>query len=148
MTSVVTHASTDRHAEWGGTRRYIRIVIHPDTPSLRKAATRYTGGDFTNAAGCFHPAPDRERYDEERDEWKQVTDPHWAGVLRLSRDSLHTEAVTHECVHAALAIYRMDVAVVPNLGNGCGPREETLAYIVGDLTHSVVNALHAAGVYQ
>lgn len=68
--------------------------------------------------------------------------------MRLSRDALTTEIIVHECVHAAAAIYRMDVNTVMQLGDACNPQEETLAYIVGDLTKSVVNALHGAGAWQ
>lgn len=143
----VLHASTTRHDDWDGPARYIRIVIHPDVESFRKAAARYSGGAFTEATGCFHPAP--ERWGEVDGEWVEKSDRHWAGVLRLVQGhSLNTEAVTHECVHAAATVYRMDVCMTINLGNGCRAREETLAYIVGDLTAQVVAALYAAGCYD
>lgn len=142
------HASTDRHAEWGGTRRYIRIRVHDTTVELQDAAQAYRGDDFdwTGVAGCFHPAALRLRYDADGD-MTDVSDPHYAGTLRLSREQMTTEAVVHECVHAAAAIYRMDVCADVRLGTGCGDREETLAYIAGDLTHSVSEALHSAGVW-
>jgi hypothetical protein len=132
---TVLHASTTKHEWWGGPKRYIRIVVHETTPALQRAAARYRGTDFSNAAGCFHPAPERERF--HNGEWTSVTDPHWAGVLRVSKEWLDTEVVIHECLHAALAIYRMDVSTFVRLENGCGEREETLAYIAGDLTANV-----------
>lgn len=147
MTEVI-HAGTTRHADWGGQRRYIRIVIHDTIGDLQRAANRYrpASDGYRNAAGCFHPAPDRERY--VNGEWVLVTHPNWAGVLRLARGHIATEVVVHEMVHAASAIYRMDVAVRINLGNGCGPREETLAYIIGDITTQAVNVLHDAGAFE
>lgn len=144
--TVVLHASTSRHEEWGGPKRYVRVMLHPDVEHLRVAAARYAGGDFSQAAGCFHPAPDRWRSVD--GEWVMVTDPHWAGVLRLAVGHLGTEPVVHEVVHAAATIYRMDVRTIINLGNGCRDREETLAYMVGDLARSVVRALYAAGAYD
>lgn len=145
MTTVI-HASTSRHAEWDGPARYIRIVLHETVADLQRAASRYRRNDFSNAAGCFHPAPAREHYDGTT--WVNTTPKHWAGVLRLARDHLFPEVVAHESTHAALAIYRVDVAAYVQLGNDCGRREETLAYIVGDVTANVTDALHQAGAWD
>lgn len=146
MSVAVTHASTVDHDRWDGPKRYIRIAIHDTTAELQRAATRYRGGDFSNAGGAFHPAdtvittwPDGS--------WADTADRHWAGLLRLSRELLSTEVVTHECIHAAAAIYRMDVMTTINLGNGCRHREETFAYIAGHLTARVCNALHDVGAW-
>lgn len=139
--SLITHASTTRHTEWGGRCRYIRIVIHPTHQALREAASRFNGDDYSNAAGCFHPAPERFRIDKDGSETR-VTDPHWAGTMRLTLKEIDSEIVTHECVHAGLAIYRMDVCTDVRLGTGDNlRREEQLAYIIGDLTAQVSNAL-------
>lgn len=147
--TVTLHASTDRHDEWDGPRRYVRIIVHDTAEELRAAAYRYRDdtGDWTGTAACFHPADLRLRYDEDGTT-HDISDPHYAGLLRLSRDKgLGTEQVTHECVHAGAAIYRMDVCTMIRLENGCGEREETLAYIVGNLAAAVCNALHDAGVW-
>ncbi len=140
--SLILHASTTRHDEWGGSKRYIRIIVHDTTAEFQKASMRYRPWvDWSKAAGSFSPAPDREKCNDQG-EWILMKPLPWTGVLRLSREVLNFEVITHECVHAAAAIYRMDVKTTINLGYGCGPREETLAYIIGDLTASVAEALH------
>ncbi len=145
---LILHASTDRHKEWGGLKRYVRIVVYDTTAELRVAAVRYRPNtNFSHAAATFSPAPDRERCNEEG-EWILIVPPHWTGVLRFSREWLTTEVVTHECVHAAATIYRMDVVPTIILGPGCGYREETLAYIIGDLTAAVSDALCRGEVFE
>ena len=136
--AITLHASTTQHDRWGGPRRYIRVYVYDTTPELQRAAAGYRNeyDGFSAAGGCFHPA-----------EVKDDEDPHWAGVLRLSREYIGTEVVSHECIHAAAAIYRMDVQGYIVLGYGCGHREETLAHIAGDLIASVGNALHESGVW-
>jgi hypothetical protein len=145
MTAVL-HASTTRHAEWGGQARYLRIVLHDTTAAMQAAARRYRGGNWQGTGGAFHPAPVKERHDGTT--WIRTEAPHWAGVMRLSRTYLEAEVVAHECVHAGLAIYRMDVAGYVQLGEGCGRREETLAYIIGDVTAQVTGALRGAGAWD
>lgn len=145
--ALVTHASTIDHDRWDGPKRYVRIVVHDTTDEMRRAATRYRGEDFGNAGGMFHPADTViVRYPDGT--WQDAADRHYAGVLRLSREFVSTEVVTHECIHAAATIYRMDVMTKIVLGNGCGEREETFAYIAGHLTARVCNALHDAGVWS
>ncbi len=144
--TLILHASTTRHTEWGGLKRYIRIFVYDFTQELQRAGNIYRPGNWSDVGGSFHPAPYRERYIEQG-MWVSVTSPHWAGVMRLSLDCLNSEVVVHECVHAGAAIYRMDVKSNIILGYECRPREETLAYIIGDLAASVSNALHLAKVW-
>lgn len=146
MASTITHASTVDHDRWDGPKRYIRIVVHDTTDELRRAAVRYRGGDWTDAGGGFHPA-DVVLVEGDDGSLVDASHPHWAGVLRLSREFLTAEVVAHECIHAAAAIYRMDVATVINLGNGCRRREETFAYIAGHVIDLVSSALHEAGAW-
>lgn len=147
MTTLVTHASTVDHDRWDGPKRYVRIAIHDTTDEMRRAATRYRDEDFSDAGGMFHPA-DTVYVQNNDGTFTDCADPHWAGLLRLSREYLTTEVVTHECIHAAATIYRMDVVTTIVLGNGCGHREETFAYIAGHLIAQVTSALHDAGVWS
>ncbi len=90
MTRVL-HASTRRHEEWGGPKRYIRIIVHDTTAEFQKKVKAYNPFmTWSHAAGAFHPAPDRERCDEHGN-WVRVTPPHWAGVMRLSAEELCTQ---------------------------------------------------------
>lgn len=144
---LILHASTNDHDRWGGSKRYIRFIVYDTIAELQIAMARYRpDNNWSESAAVFSPAPDRERCNE-WGEWVSVTPLHWAGVMRLSCELLNTEVITHECVHAGLAIYRMDVKSNVVLGYGCSDREETLAYILGDLTASVFDALHLSNVW-
>jgi head-tail adaptor len=135
------------HLQYSGRRRYFRLFVHPDLDHFRRAAHRYSGADFSQASGCCHPAPVRERYDVATDTWYDSGDPHWAGIVRLVSGHIHSEVVAHEMTHAALVVYRMDIKADVRLSNGCGAREELLAYIVGDLTSQAADELHRLGVW-
>lgn len=150
MTVWATVTTERAHEETGGPRRWIRLIVHDTLDDLRAAADRYRPkgdpGWWDNCAACFHPAPVRIRYGPNDEE--QLIDTGFAGVLRLTTERLDTEIVSHECVHAALACYRMDVTAFVHLGNGVGAREETLAYLIGDLTAGVSSALHRLGLWS
>lgn len=129
---------------WNGPKRYIRIFLYDDVEDLRKAASRHYYNFADNrpdrAVGMFSPAPQRlfiDRNDNEIDK----TDKHWAGVMRLCTEYLTYEVVTHECVHAAAAIFRMDIKKLIVLGYGAYEREEQFAYLVGNLCDDVIWAL-------
>lgn len=146
---LILHASTDRHYMWGGPRQYIRILIHDTTKELQKAASRFRPyEDWSSAGGVFHSPDIRETYFEETDEWKTTSDPHYAGMIRFSRDYLNTEVVAHEAAHAAIFIYRRDLDENVTLGDEVGEKEENLCYIIGDVTASVNTALHVGGVFN
>lgn len=116
-----------------GPRRFWIVRIHPDVEHLRCAAARFRpqhdSGHWEEACGCCHPLG-----------WLNggKGDQKWppngyAGVIRYAEDYLTTEIVAHELVHAALWIYRMNVKSRVVLGDQCNDREESLAYIYGEL---------------
>lgn len=135
---LIMHASTTLHGEWGGPKRYVRIIVHETIPELQAAARAYNPYDysgFKNAAACFHTPVFREKCVD--GEWVGVVDNHYGGLIRLAREYINLEVVTHECVHAAAEIWRLDVQPSLAIGKFCGPREESFAYMVGDLTMAV-----------
>lgn len=148
MTRWATVSTIRAQEETGGPRRWFRLVVHDTLVELREAAHRFRpeyGADWwTECAGCFHPAPLRRRYD--KDGTEHQIDTGYSGTLRFSAELVTTEIVTHEVLHAALCAYRMDVTTYVNLGNGIGRREETLAYIHGDLCRATSDALRRFGL--
>jgi hypothetical protein len=84
------------------------------------------------AEACFQPTPHRERWDVDRKVWVTRHSP-CAGTLRLVDGNVTSEIVAHELMHAALQVYRGNVARSVRLEADCGPREEQLAYIYGEL---------------
>jgi hypothetical protein len=132
---TVLHASTQRHEEWNGNARYIRIVIHPSQDNYNLHVTH------EGSLGCFEPAHRREKYDRQTKSWRRIEDPHFGGVMRLIDGHLQYGIIAHECVHAAANIWRMDVSDEIQLGDDCGYREEGFAYLVGDLVHETTTAI-------
>lgn len=106
-------------------RRWWLVRIHPTVEHLRAAARRHRpqhdAGWWDDCVGCCSAAPD------------PLPSNGYAGMIRYAETHLTSEIVTHELVHAAAATYRMNVATVIDLGPECGPGEEDLAYIYGEL---------------
>lgn len=115
-----------------GTRRWFHVRVHPDVQHLQDAAAAYRlGEDFTECCGCVHPVPE------------PAPNSGYAGLVRFAEDWLTPEVVAHELVHAALVVYRLNVAVDVRLGRGCFGREEQLAYIYGELYADFERRFHA-----
>lgn len=150
MTEVL-YASTTRHEEWLGPKRYVCIVIHDTVEQFRDACKRYSyndsSGSWEGAVGAFHPVDRREKYSKTKKRWINTTPKHFAGVVRLCREWCTGEVIVHEVVHAACHIFRLDVAKRVNLGTNCHQNEEWFAYIVGDLTESVTEKLTDGGIW-
>lgn len=148
MTKVL-YASTTRHEEWLGNARYVCIVIHDTQEEFAKAAQAYVynapSGHFETAIGAFHPIVHREKYDKSKKKWVNNTSKHFAGTIRLCAAHVNYDVIVHEVVHAASHIFRMDVAKRVNLGTDCYQNEEWFAYIVGDLSSSVMESVKKSG---
>lgn len=146
--AVVLHASTDRHKQWGGPKRWVRVIIYDTLQEFQKVAMEHSYGrddEWKHAwAGWFAPVH-REAYDKKTDSWIDKTNKHYAGTIRFCAEHLEVDVVTHECVHASAYIYRQDVKKTGFIGVDCGILEESLCYIIGDLSQSVVDAIREHG---
>lgn len=117
-------------------RRWWWVRIYPTVEQLRAAATRSSPGtDFGQAYGVCHTA-----------RWWTETGLRYgkrgyAGVIRLAQPHLTGEIVGHELLHAAVAVYRMTINPDVRVGRACGPREEALAYLFGELYSSFATAM-------
>lgn len=135
------------------------MSIYPNPVALRKAARRYNrerGSDetFTDTLGVCQPAHLRSRFDSKTKTWNDSTSS-LAAIVRLSAEHLTREIVAHEAVHASLAVWRQhqwsknvagDCDATVNLGDDCGPIEETYAHLAGLLTSDMLGiAQHVLG---
>lgn len=127
------------------------VIVYPNSKQMREAASNHTAEtgervSFDGAAGVCHTY-ERIRIDPDGKEevLKQI------GTIRLVKDKLHTEVISHEVVHAAMHLYRLLHGVENPLdgsshnadfGNGCNQDEENFAYIYGSLFHSMNMKLH------
>lgn len=124
----------------GGTRRWFWVRVHSDRAAMLRAAYRmkpWLGKQFfsSDTAGLCHPVAGRYR-----DTDLAFENPRWpangfAGTVRLVADNMDSAIIAHELVHAAAAIYRMNIAPSIDLGDGFADigREEDFAYIYGGL---------------
>lgn len=138
----VAHASTTRHEEWGGPKRWVRIILHDNVGELQIAARKLSLAHvLVTTVGCYHAPTIPTEWDEKRQRVVSAFPNHYAGTIRLCRPWLNNDTVVHECVHAASMVYRMDIPEPFNIGVHYNPREEHLAYIVGDLANNVFAAI-------
>lgn len=134
----------ESHHRYNGRRRWITVTIHPDFAHMRAAGARRSGESslsLATAGALFQPAPMRQRCIG--GVWVDSAPTGNVGLMRLVSGHITTEVVAHECVHAALAIYRRDIHNPVTIGDlGDDDTEECLAYIVGDLIRGLTNQLH------
>lgn len=129
-------------------RRWWRVQVHDSAGTLQLAALKFRPRDapWDKAIGCCHPVRPWILQDDDPDnpagpvEWPRGG---YAGLIRLSAEHLYPEVIYHELLHAACSVYRMNVALSIELGNGHVDiaREEDLAYIYGQLAADMADAL-------
>lgn len=122
-----------------GLRRWWFIAIHPDLGDLRDAATRRSPWhDFRDAVGVCQPT--QYAQNSLTGEYRYPLGGY-AGIIRFAEGHITSEIVAHELLHAAVAVYRMNRHRDVRLGLNCAGREETLAYIYGELYAALVELL-------
>jgi hypothetical protein len=121
-------------------RRWFRVRVHATAQELQEAAYKLdpgSGREFWNECeGCCQAVllgGDKQGYPRNG----------YAGIVRFASDTFTAEVVAHELVHAAVAVYRMNVCHDVRLGPSVGPREEALAYLYGELFNSLESWLAA-----
>lgn len=130
--------STDRI----GPRRWCLVRVHDALDQLRDAAHRLRperGREgWDDCYGCFHPTWHWTNSDTGQ---REYSPNGYAGLIRLAEGHVNTEIVSHELVHAAAQIYRMNVHPYIRLGKQCADREESFAYIYGELFCDLITKL-------
>lgn len=142
------YVSTDRHEEWSGNRRYVRVMIHNTLDELRWYADQLGSGNHEDSVAVYHPPVRRFRVLRDPDETIELTDPHYAGLIRFVPEFITPEVVAHECAHAAAGIWRLDVSeklVLEDLRTGdqakAMMKEEMFCYLLGDLVGNLTGKL-------
>lgn len=115
-------------------RRWCWVRIHDTVEDLRSAKARlnpaYADPEFDPLVfACWQPTS----YLRSADGSVEWPSNGYAGLIRLAQGHVAAEIVAHELVHAALAVYRMNVKTDARFGRDVGLREEQFAYIYGEL---------------
>jgi hypothetical protein len=111
-------------------QRWWRVMVYETADGMRRAAHRYDSDtDFSGARGVVHHA----RWVNDDATGYRYSDNGYAGVIRLCVEYLNTRYIAHELVHAAAAVYRMNVDEDVYLGGEVGVEEEQLAHLYDEL---------------
>jgi len=112
-----------------GPRRWWWVRIHDTLPALRAAAMAYSSTEqFSDCYACVQV---KRWCDPAGRYW--YPDSGYCGVMRFAAGHIGGEIAAHELLHAALAIYRIDVDPDAQLGPDICEAEEQLAYLFGEL---------------
>lgn len=123
----------------------MRVIIYDEVEALRESAQKFSSqepGHFDEAFGVT------QSYQPWLDDPPGSTDGPAAGIIRLWREALGTSVVVHEITHIACAIYRRDHRPEHGSVDDSMDSEEVLAYLVGNLSRSIVNQLYKRGYYE
>jgi hypothetical protein len=129
------------------------LRIHDTPTELARAADRMTvrrhidDPQPPDTLACFQPASFWYHVDNRGNSTPNHRNGY-AGTMRLCRDHITTEIITHECVHLALRIYRSRHDEQATLGTDCAAPEEHLAYLIGETTSTTTDTLYSLGVWN
>lgn len=121
-----------------GQRRSVLVHVYPDKAALLSAARAYGStvnehdtGAITHSFGYPFPAPESMRH---------------MALIRLHLGQLDTDTIAHEATHAAVHIYFGDCAYWDSRARAhMTGGNESIAYLIGELTGRIHAQLHAAG---
>lgn len=118
-----------------GHRSRVRVYVYDTLEELRAAATRFNGGDHTNAAGVTQL-------------YSNADDTDCLPVIRLARTHLGSTVVSHEMHHAAAALYGVTTRRSSRARTHLTHYNEPFAYLFSDLFASLVDRLYRHGYYD
>jgi len=138
----------DVHLMYGGRRRWFTVIVHDTLEQMRRAAvTRMDDASSLATAGAiFQPALIRQRYVDGA--WVDSAPTAHVGTMRLVLGHITAEVVAHECVHAALTIFRRDIGDPVIISDDVFEHEEHLAHIAGELIARTSDALHERDMWS
>ena len=136
--------------------RWFDVRIYDTPEALRKVASRITPtDDYSECVGTVQeitPMVPEDTVAELQDlipvELLGFPDNGFAGVIRLCEEYLTPSVIAHEILHAAVVVFRMNICQLPKLEGLLSPerpREEALAYAVGELSGQMETMLRKHG---
>lgn len=118
-----------------GEREEVHVHIYETLSDMRSAAHAFNGSDVSEALGVT------QIYSDENDRAAFV-------VVRIVRDHLGTEIVSHEMHHAATALYGAHVGDRISRRAHLNHHNEPFAHLFSDLLSCLVRRLYRLGYYD
>lgn len=119
------------------------VYIYEDLDRLHLDAMKYSGeNDLEDAQAVCQPS-ERILVSPAGEERRHNN----VGVIRLMKD-VGGMITVHECLHAAMWIYRLTSGGRATFGSECSDREEKLAYILDDLYGDLISKMYKFEVWK
>lgn len=121
----------------------VDVYVYPTLEAMRTAAKRYSPTEtFDDAYGVTH-CTTIQRIHPDQNAGPITARP----IIRLHAGNLGTEAVAHEMIHAATAIYGAHLDPDTPARDVLHNHDEPFAYLYGELLRRLVNRLYHHGYY-
>lgn len=136
---------------------YFKVIVYDNLKEMRKAADKFckkTGAEHEDNSKILGVCHCFIRVAIGSDGSEKTN--NFAGIIRLTKNYLGTEIVSHELIHAGLWIYRLELGTEdPNDGSisnanfkdGCNEQEEDFAHIYGRLFGNFVSKMYKYNLY-
>lgn len=128
---------------------WLWVYVHPTLKKFIQAYKKYEKREFgqdnptiEDVKGCCH-CYRRIRINEDKTEEAS----NEVGIIRLAFTNCTPLVIAHELVHGAMQIYREEFQHSATFGSNCGPKEENLAYIYGELFRDINIKLHRYNIW-
>jgi hypothetical protein len=133
-----------------GRKDIVTVYVYDTVEELRVAGTRWVhgvssgteAGNFEDAQGITHYV---RRFMVDEDGNESAT--RHVVIIRLHRGNLGSSIVTHEIVHAGMALYGTTLPRARRARQEFHAANEPVAYLISDLTKALVERLYALGYY-
>lgn len=124
---------------YSGRLRIVQVCVYDTFKEMRTAAARWSAvdeGRKDTYYNCAAVAQTFRKFSVRASGYSRQLP--LAGFLRLCRKNVCGEVISHEAGHLALSIYQSDVQkTIPDKQH-----EETLCYLIGQITGKVVDGLY------
>lgn len=115
----------------------VRVYIYDDADEMRRAAAAFTGD-----LGCLDP--EAQGFTQA---WTTTDGRAGLCTMRLARDHLGVEVITHEMHHATAALYGATLPDTINAREILSHFNEPFAYLHGELVRKLCSRLYSLGYY-
>lgn len=123
---------------------YFLVYIYDRLEDMRNAASKFSNEEFVDTMAVVQPY---SRVIINPDGTEKMKDN--IGIIRFTKDKLHTHIVAHELVHAAMHHFRLTQKDrMANFGDGNGEKEEDFGMIYAKYFSKMSRQLYKFGLWK